>query len=68
MPTASWVPWLPQDVTSGVVLPTACNYPEHWIPADITHTVDVDRGDGITERRFQCPTCGRVYVVHGVTT
>ena len=65
---SSYQPFWPVVAATGLVKAGACNVPAHWIAADIQHTVDVDRGDGITERRYQCPTCGRLYILEAVTT
>lgn len=69
MPISPISPFWPSVEVVGEIAAGACNYPEHWVAADITFTVEVARedGSGLKERRFQCPTCGRVYIKDVVT-
>lgn len=67
---SSFHPFWPSkaDVDAALKKVGACDHPDHWVKADVVHTVDVPRDDGtgVVERRYQCPTCGRVYVLDAV--
>lgn len=67
MSQASYHPFWPGPVV-GDVRRAACDAPDHWIKADVVHSIDVPRGNGITERRYICVGCLRTYVVDAVTT